>query len=153
MPARTTKSNLRNPTLLQSESAGNNHQHASTNSYQICDMPVGPLKKPSLYISSEAVWRTVPWNPRGICLHLLAPVLTTPKTNFWRGQKSRPGPASMRDLGSTNLTDTTFETISELDPGSLDCCGLQDRSGTVLGITRVGLGRYGVILHASEPNS
>ena len=51
------------------------------------------------------------------------------------------------------VTDTTFETISELDPGSLDCCGLQDRSGTVLGITRVGLGRYGVILHASEPNS
>ena len=51
------------------------------------------------------------------------------------------------------VTDTIFETISELDPGSLDCCGLQDRSGTVLGITRVGLGRYGVILHASEPNS
>ena len=57
----------------------------------------------------------------------------------------------MRDLGSTNLTDTTFETISELDPGSLDCCGLQDRSGMVLGITRVGLDRYGVILHVSKP--
>ena len=49
------------------------------------------------------------------------------------------------------VTHTIFETISELDPGSLDCCGLQDRSGMVLGITRVGLDRYGVILHAYKP--